>query len=168
LLRCPGGAVTLFLLIKRRYKMTQITRFDTNALAQLNRALVGFDRMFDTFESRFANQATTNYPPHNIVKTNEQNYYIEMAVAGFSKNEIAVEVEAELITVKGERNREEDQNVQFIHRGLSARDFVRQFQMTEHMVVKGAVIQDGLLRIDLEVIIPEDKKPRVIDIIEVK
>lgn len=145
-----------------------LTRFDTNALAQLNRALVGFDRMFDTFETRFANQVQNNYPPHNIARTDDQHYYIEMAVAGFKKDEIVVEVESELITVKGERKRVDNDTIQYIHRGLSARDFVRQFQMTEHMLVKGAEIKDGILRIDLEIIIPEDKKPRIIDIVEVK
>lgn len=146
----------------------QLTRFDTNALAQLNRALVGFDRMFDTFETRFANQVASNYPPHNIVRKDEQHYYIEMAVAGFKKDEISVEVEGDQITIKGERKRDEDADLQYIHRGLSARDFVRQFQMAEHMIVKGAVIQEGILRIDLEFIVPEDKKPRIIDIVEVK
>ena len=145
-----------------------VTRFDTNALAQLNRALVGFDRMFDTFETRFANQVASNYPPHNIVRKDEQNYYIEMAIAGFMKEEISVEVEGDQIFVKGERKKEEDTEIQYIHRGLSARDFARQFQMAEHMVVKGAIIKDGILRIDLEFIVPEDKKPRLIDIVEVK
>lgn len=146
-----------------------LTRFDTNSLAQLNRALVGFDRMFDTFESRFANQLSTNYPPHNIVRKDQYNYYIEMAIAGFTREEISVEVEGEQITVKGERRREEnDEELHYIHRGLSARDFVRTFQMAEHMIVKGAVIKDGILKIDLEFIVPEDKKPRLIDIVEVK
>jgi molecular chaperone IbpA len=145
--------------------MTQLTRFDT---ASLNRALVGFDRLFNTFETRFANQLTSNYPPHNIVRKDEQNYFIEIAVAGFYKDEISVEVEADVITVKGERKRDEDPELQYLHRGLSARDFVRSFQMAEHMVVKGAAIQDGILRIDMEFVIPEDKKPRVIDIVEVK
>jgi molecular chaperone IbpA len=144
--------------------MTQLARFDTTSL---NRALVGFDRLFNTFETRFANQLTSNYPPHNIARINEHNYFIEIAVAGFTKNEISVEVEGDVITVKGERKREEAE-IQYLHRGLSARDFVRSFQMAEHMVVKGAAIQDGILRIDMEFIVPEDKKPRVIDIVEVK
>jgi len=142
-----------------------ITRFDTQAL---NRALVGFDRLFNTFETRFANQLTSNYPPHNIARKDEHHYYIEIAVSGFMKNEISVEVEGDVITVKGERKREEDSEVQYLHRGLSARDFVRSFQMAEHMIVKGAAIQDGILRIDMEFVVPEDKKPRVIDIVEVK
>lgn len=144
--------------------MNALTRFDTTAL---NRALVGIDRMFDTFETRFANQVTTNYPPHNIARTDEQHYYIEIAVAGFRKNEISVEVEGDIITVKGERDREED-TTQYLYRGLSARDFVRYFQMSEHMVLKGAQIQEGILRIDMEFIVPEDKKPRVVDIVEIK
>lgn len=145
-----------------------LTRLDTNALAQLNRALVGFDRMFDTFETRFANQLATNYPPHNIVRKDQYNYFIEMAVAGFKKDEITVEVEGDQISIKGEHQQPTDPELQYIHRGLSARDFVRQFQMAEHMVVKGAAIQDGILRIDLEFQIPEEKKARVIDIVEVK
>ncbi len=144
--------------------MNALTRFDTTAL---NRALVGIDRMFDTFETRFANQVTTNYPPHNIARTDDQHYYIEIAVAGFRKNEISVEVEGDIITVKGERDREED-TTQYLYRGLSARDFVRYFQMSEHMVLKGAQIQEGILRIDMEFIVPEDKKPRVVDIVEIK
>jgi molecular chaperone IbpA len=144
--------------------MNALTRFDT---ASLNRALVGIDRMFDTFETRFANQVTTNYPPHNIARTDDQHYYIEIAVAGFKKDEISVEVEGDIITVKGERNREED-NIQYLYRGLSARNFVRCFQMSDHMVLKGAQMQEGILRIDMEFIVPEDKKPRLVDIVEIK
>jgi len=82
--------------------MTQVSRFDTNSLAQLNRALVGFDRLFDGFESRFANQLSTNYPPHNVVKIDETRYAIEIAVAGFKRHEISVEIEQEVLTVKGD------------------------------------------------------------------
>lgn len=145
--------------------MNALTRFDTQAL---NRALVGFDRLFDNFETRFANQLTTNYPPYNVIKTDQDNYHVEIAVAGFKREEITVEVENETLTIKGEKNRSEEDSVQYLHRGLSARNFVRQFDLAEHMVVKGASIQDGILSVDIERVIPEEKKPRLIEIVEVK
>jgi molecular chaperone IbpA len=143
-----------------------LTRFDTTAL---NKALVGFDRLFDTFETRFGNQLSTNYPPHNIVKTDDTHYQIEIAVAGFKKHEISVEVEQDMLTVKGESESSTDTNTrQYLHRGLSSRNFLRSWQLAEHMVVNGAEIKDGILTISLEYIIPEEKKARVIDIVEVK
>jgi molecular chaperone IbpA len=142
----------------------QLVRFDQ---AALNRALIGFDQLFDSFESRFANQLTTNYPPHNVVKTDEDTYVIEMAVAGFKKSEIAVEVEQDLLTIRGESNLNQLTRV-YLHKGLSSRDFERTFSLAEHMIVKGAEIKDGILTITIERIIPEDKKPRLIDIVEVK
>jgi molecular chaperone IbpA len=146
--------------------MTQVTRFDTQAL---NRALVGFDRLFDGFEARFANQLTNNYPPHNVVKTDDTHYVIEIAVAGFKKSEIAVEIEQEILTVRGSSGTPNELTTrQYLHRGLSSRDFERSWQLAEHMVVKGAEIQDGILTISLEYVIPEEKKARVIDIVEVK
>jgi len=146
--------------------MTQLVRFDQ---AALNRALIGFDQLFDSFESRFANQLTTNYPPHNVVKTDEDTYVIEMAVAGFKKNEIAVEVEQDMLTIRGETTSPtESAQRMYLHRGLSSRDFERTFSLAEHMIVKGAEIKDGILTITIERIIPEDKKPRLIDIVEVK
>lgn len=146
--------------------MNSVTRFDTQAL---NRALVGFDRMFDTFESRFANQLNSNYPPYNVIKTDEDHYEIEVAVAGFGRKEITVEVEQDQLTIKGEHSGEKNSEaIQYLHRGLSARGFVRQFTLAEHMVVKGATIQDGILKVSLERVVPEEKKPRLIDIVEVK
>lgn len=142
-----------------------LTRFDTQAL---NRALVGFDRLFDTFEHRIANQMQNNYPPHNIIKLDDTRYVIEVAVAGFRKEEIHIEVEQNLLTIRGVRTREDGENIQYLHRGLSSRDFERKLQLAEHMIVKGALIQDGILTVQLEHEIPEEKKARVIDIVEVK
>lgn len=145
--------------------MNALARLDTSAL---NRALVGFDRMFDNFETRFANQLNTNYPPYNVIKTDENTYFVELAIAGFKKDEVQIEVENDALTVKGERVREETDTTQYLHRGLSHRNFERKFQLAEHMVVKGAVIQDGILTIRLERIVPEEKKAKLIDIVEVK
>lgn len=145
--------------------MNAMTRFDTQAL---NRALVGFDRMFDTFETRFGNQLSSNYPPYNVVKKDDDHYAIEIAVAGFKKSEINVEVDGDQLTIKGQRNKDEADGVQYMHRGLSARDFVRQFTLAEYMLVQGASIQDGVIRVDLERVVPDHMKPRLIDIVEIK
>lgn len=148
--------------------MTQVTRFDTNSLAQLNRALVGFDRLFEGFESRFANQLSNNYPPHNVIKTDENHYAIEIAVAGFTKGEISIEVEQDTLTIKGESATTEWPPEAYLHRGLSSRNFIRSWQLAEHMAVRGAEIENGILTVNLEYVIPEEKKARIIDIVEVK
>ena len=112
---------------------------------------------------------STNYPPHNVVKIGETHYSIEIAVAGFKKHEISVEVEQEVLTVRGENETPNESTTrQYLHRGLSSRSFERSWQLAEHMVVKGAEIKDGILTISLEYIIPEEKKARVIDIVDVK
>lgn len=145
--------------------MTQIARFDTNTLA---RALVGFDRMFDDMERRFANQINNNYPPHNIIKTGENDYRIEIAVAGFSKNEISVELEDNHLIIKGEIQTTIWPNDAYLHRGLASRDFIKVFPLAEHIEVKGAQIENGILTVMLERIIPEALKPRVIEVVEIK
>lgn len=145
-----------------------------NQLARLdaiNRALIGFDTMFDQMERRFANSVSNNYPPHNILKTGENKYEIQIAVTGFEKNEIAVTVEANVLTVKGEAAesvRHEQPEIVYLHRGLATRDFVREFPLAEHMEVAGAEIRNGMLIVKLIRNIPESEKPRVIDIVEVK
>lgn len=145
--------------------MTQLARFDTNALA---RALVGFDRMFDDMEHRFANQINNNYPPHNIIKTGENDYRIEVAVAGFAKNEISVELEDNHLTIKGENMTTAWPTEAYLHRGLASRDFVKVFPLAEHIEVKGAQIENGILTVMLERIVPEALKPRVIEVVEIK
>ena len=145
--------------------MTQLQRFDTNALA---RALVGFDRMFDDMERRFANQINNNYPPHNIIKTGDNDYLIQVAVAGFSKTEITVELEDNHLTIKGESQTTEYHPDQYLHRGLASRDFTKVFPLAEHIEVKGAQIENGILTVMLERIVPEELKPRVIEVVEVK
>lgn len=145
--------------------MTQLQRFDT---AALNRALVGFDRIFDDMERRFANQIHSNYPPFNISRVSENLYDIAIAVTGFEKDEIAVTVEANELTVKGERKEGEQPEPEYLHRGLALRDFERTFTLAEHMKVRKAEIKNGILQIQIEREIPEELKPRVIDIVEIK
>jgi molecular chaperone IbpA len=146
--------------------MNGLTKIDAAALAQLNRALIGFDRMFDNFELRSLN--ATGYPPHNIVRLDENLYCIEMAVAGFKKSDVQVEVEDNTLTVRGTSEVFESATREYLHRGLSSRDFVRSFPLAEHMIVKDAKIENGVLTINIERIIPDALKARVIDIVEVK
>jgi molecular chaperone IbpA len=110
------------------------------------------------------NQLNSNYPPHNIIRVDDYNYIIEVAIAGFKKEEIVVSIEQEILTITGSKNKTDDSGLQYLHRGLSSRDFVRSFTLAEHIVVKNAVISDGILSIKLEHIIPEEKKPRLIEI----
>jgi len=141
--------------------MTQLRTIDTTALAHLNRALVGFDRIFNdrAFETR-----TTNYPPYNIVKYEENSYGIEVAVAGFNKDEINVEVEGDQLKISGNKSIDIDETKEYLHRGLAARDFEQAFTLAEYMEVRGAEVKDGMLRIQIERIIPEAMKPRTIEI----
>jgi len=104
----------------------QLVRFDTNAL---NRALLGFDNLFDNFEQRFANQINNNYPPYNILKHGEDTYQLEIAVTGFDKSEITVEIDQDQLVVKGERKAVEDAETEYLHRGLAARSFTRSWTL---------------------------------------
>ena len=140
--------------------MTQLVRFDTNSL---NKALVGFDRIFDDFEHRFANQLSTNYPPYNIVKRSEDNYEIQIAVAGFTREEIELTSENNELKIKGTKFEEED-NGEFLYRGLAARNFERAFTLGQYLEVDSAEIQDGLLIIKLERHVPEALRPKRIEI----
>ena len=141
----------------------QLARFDA-----LNRALVGFDQMFDQMERRFANSVSNNYPPHNIVKMGENEYSIQLAVTGFEKSEINVTVENNILIVKGESMTTDYAPEQYLHRGLATRDFVKEFPLAEHIEVVGAETKNGMLTIKLVRNIPESAKPKIIDIVEVK
>ncbi len=143
--------------------MNQLARLDA-----LNRALIGFDQMFDQMERRFANSVSTNYPPHNISKTGENQYEIQLAVTGFNKAEISVTVENNVLVVKGESMTTDYAPEAYLHRGLATRDFVKEFPLAEHIEVIGAQTENGMLTIKLVRNIPESAKPKVIDIVEVK
>jgi molecular chaperone IbpA len=144
--------------------MNQLVRFDTNALNGLNRALLGFDSLFNDFEHRLANQVNNNYPPYNILKHNDDSYELEIAVTGFTKDEITVEVDQNRLIVKGVRNKDDDVTAEFLHRGLATRDFTRDWTLAEHMVVGEGRIKNGVLSIQLTREVPEALKPRVLKI----
>ena len=138
--------------------MNQLRTINSADFANLNRALVGFDRYFN---GHFPN-TNGNYPPHNIVKYDETHYGIEVAVAGFSKEEITVEVDQDQLTVKGRRLNQADSRFEYLHRGLAARDFEQTFTLAEYMEVKAAEVKDGMLVIEIERVVPEALKPRQI------
>lgn len=138
--------------------MNQIARFDTTAL---NRALLGFDTLFNDVERRFANQINTSYPPYNILKHDDNTYEIEIAVTGFLPEEVTVEIDQNLLIVKGER-KQESEEATYLHRGLATRDFTRTWTLAEHMEVNEGKIKNGVLKIELKRVIPEALKPRVL------
>jgi molecular chaperone IbpA len=144
--------------------MNQIVRFDTNTLNALNKALVGFDSLFTDFEQRFANSVNNNYPPYNILKRDTDTYEIQVAVTGFAPEEIVVEVDRNQLIIKGVIDREEEGEVQYIHRGLAGRNFTRVLPLAEHIEVGQAKIKNGVLSIELTRVIPEALKPRVLKI----
>ena len=132
---------------------------------QLRPVSVGFDNVFDHFERMFEDDFITNMPsfPHyNIVKTGENKYDIEIALAGYNKKDIEVEVADGVLTVRSVKENEEDDNN--LYRGISYRKFNRKFTLADDIIVTNAKLQDGLLNISLERVVPEEKKPRLIDV----
>ena len=130
---------------------------------------VGFDDMFDHFEhmmdDSFFRGSVTNFPPYNIVKTGENTYDVELALAGFNKKDIEVEYKENLLTVKSKKQEEtKDEDGNIIHRGISKRMFSKSFTIANDVEVKGAELKDGLLKISMERIIPEHKKAKSIEI----
>ena len=123
---------------------------------------VGFDRLFEEFE-RMSRAETGNYPPYNIVKISDEHTQIQLAVAGFKKHEIDIALKDNVLTVSGEKYITQG-NDEFIHKGISTRKFERSFRMHEYAEVVGATLEDGILSIFVEMRLPEEKKPRKIEI----
>ena len=138
-----------------------------NALSifnQLRPLSVGFDDMFDHFESMF-DVPTINYPPYNIVKTGDNKFDIEVALAGFNKKDINVTSENNMLTIESKQDeKSKDKDGEVIHKGISKRYFKRSFTIADDVEVKGAELKDGLLKVSMEKIIPDAKKLKSIDI----
>ena len=130
---------------------------------QLTPYAVGFDRIFDIL-SRYTtdNVQSTGFPPYNIRKEGDYNYVIEMALAGFGKEDIEVEVADGTLSVRSVKENSEDDSTQY--RGISYRRFERKFTMADDIVVNGAKLENGMLTVDLERVVPEEKKPRLISV----
>jgi molecular chaperone IbpA len=133
-------------------------------LSPFYRSTVGFDRLFSLLASNLGNEAQT-YPPYNIERTGENAYRITMAVAGFGEGELTLEAKENTLSVKGEKKAETtEKESEFLYRGIGARTFERRFQLADHVEVKGATLENGLLHVDLVREIPEAMKPRTIAI----
>ncbi|MDB5456338.1 MAG: heat-shock protein [Caulobacter sp.] len=132
-------------------------------LSPLYRSVVGFDRLAALLDSAATNEAASGYPPYNIERTGENDYRIEIAVAGFKSEELTIEVKENLLTVTG-RKAANDEAKRYLHRGLAERNFERRFQLADYVVVSDANLADGLLSIALRRELPEALKPRTIEI----
>ena len=132
--------------------------------APLYRSAVGFDRLANLLEAAASGEPSTGYPPYNIESVGDNAYRIEMAVAGFKPEELAIEAKENTLTVQGHKAANDEAAKRYLHRGLAERNFERRFQLADYVVVTGAALADGLLTIELERQLPEALKPRRIDI----
>ena len=128
----------------------------------LFRSSIGFDRLVNALEAASRVESIDNWPPYDIAKTDEDDYRITMAVAGFSEDELSITQEQNMLLVAGSKT--PDENTQYLHRGIAGRSFQRRFQLADHVRVEGATLVNGLLTIDLRREIPEEMKPRRIAI----
>ena len=145
-------------------------------LTPLRRATIGFDGLFNDLNRQFTNSVNNGYPPYNIVKNDEDNYVIELAVAGFSMDELSITLDKNELIIEGKptmkefgdeehiewKQNEEPQH--YIHKGIANRNFIRTFKLAEHVVVKNATLELGILRINLERQVPEELQPKKIAI----
>ena len=130
---------------------------------QLTPYAVGYDKMFDNLSRYVDNSVTsTGFPPYNIRKEGDYHYVIEMALAGFGKEDIQVEIVENTLSVRSIKENSEDEDTQY--RGISFRRFERKFTLADDLVVNNANLENGMLYIDIERIIPEEKKPRLIEV----
>lgn len=142
--------------------MNALTRFDSTGLAK---AFIGLDQIFDSFEKHFSTQTQSNYPPYNVIKGPNNSRIIELAVTGFNKDEIVVEQEYNQLIIRATSKEDvEDSDQNYIFRGLATRDFERRFALLEHMEVGEAIVENGLLRVYINHVIPEALKPRRIEL----
>ena len=142
---------------------TNLSLFDN--FNQLTPYAVGFDRVFNRLNDYASHQSTSNtFPPYNIRKDGDFNFEIEMALAGFGKKDIEVEVADGVLTVRSVKESDNEDDEWTLHRGISYRKFNRKFTLADDIVVNDAKLENGLLSIELEQIVPEEKKPRLIKI----
>jgi len=120
---------------------------------------IGFERLFNEAQL----ESTNLYPPHNVVKLTDDQYAIELAVAGFDDNELNIETIENILTVSGEKTSPAPDR-DYIHKGISSRKFIRKFTLAEYVSVSGAALKNGILSINLEKVVPEEKRPRKIQI----
>lgn len=130
----------------------------------LYRSTIGFDRLARLLDANTTVDTSANsYPPYNIERLDENDYRITMAIAGFDQSEVSVEAKENKLTIAGQKAPQKE-DTRYLHRGIAARSFERQFELADHVVVTGASLENGLLHVELERQLPEAKKPRQIKI----
>lgn len=140
-----------------------MTRISFGPLAHTTLGFENFFRDVEKLLDMDVTKTTQSFPPHNIIKLDDTHYVVELAVAGFNKDEIEITTQGGTLTIKGEKQ-EGLANVQYLHRGIGTRSFTKQLTIADTVEVKGAEFKDGILRVGLENVIPEAKKPRKIEI----
>jgi molecular chaperone IbpA len=124
---------------------------------------VGFDSIINELDALLnAQTPASTFPPHNIIKVDDYQYIVELAIAGFTKQEVTITLKDGLLEIKGQKNPEAE--VQYLHKGIGTRSFIKTIKLADTVEVKGAEFKDGILRVGLENVIPESKKPRTIEI----
>ena len=141
-----------------------MTRLSSLDLQPFYRNSIGIDQLFDTMINRIDNSNSTNYPPYNIIKHDDDNYTIEVAVAGFADGEIDVQVNDGQLIITGDKAEVETEQDNYLHQGIETRKFVRTFQLAEYVEVKTATVEAGILIVSLEREVPEAMKPKSIAI----
>lgn len=141
-----------------------MTRLTTLDLQPFYRNSIGIDRLFDSMINRIDHPSTTNYPPYNIIKKDDNNYIIEVAVAGFANGEIDVQSHDGQLIITGDKSTTEPDGSDYLYQGISARKFIRTFQLSEYVEVKTATVEHGILVVTLERNVPESMKPKSIAI----
>ena len=144
--------------------MTKTLHLRSFDIPAFNKFGIGFENLFDDLQRVTQIQSSTNYPPHNVIKTGDNTVTIEVAVAGFAEGEIDISLDQRLLTITGNKQRNDDAAHEYLHRGISSRDFKQTFPLAEHVEVKGATVRDGILTVLLEREIPESAKPKSIAI----
>lgn len=144
--------------------MTNTLTLRSLDIPSIHKFAVGFDQMFDELLRQTAGTNSTNYPPYNVVKHSEDKFSIELAVAGFKEGDIDITVEKNQLSVKGEKAVEINNDVEYLHRGISSRNFHRTWTLADHVEVAGAEVRDGILTVQLERQVPEEQKPKKIAI----
>ena len=127
---------------------------------------VGFDSMFDRWESAFSVEGNrSSYPPYNIRREGDEKYFIELAIAGLKEDDLEVSLQSQVLTIRSKKeNAGSEENTNYVHRGIAKRQFEREFTLSDDIVVKGCDLTNGMLTIELEKIIPEEKRARLIPI----
>ncbi len=144
--------------------MTNTLTLRSFDIPSIHKFAVGFDGVFDEILRLSNQQKDTNYPPYNIVKHSDNKFVIELAVAGFKEGDINVTMDKNLLTIEGSQSVDLDTNVEYLYRGISARNFTRTFTLADHVEVSDAVVNNGIMGITLERQVPDELQPKKIAI----